>query len=228
MDSLLFYGSTLCFAEPTSTRPNIVYATLSNRWCWCRWARMAVLVQVVRWGDGKWKDELRGEGHGWGGVVCDAVVNDIAYTPQLTVHDLQAPDDATKMDQMQLINEIWLDQPKEKHLHICVRLPAIRSKHTIPGSMDVHSQLKRAKLANGPPSFLAESQNYNRLQRNSRERLLDDRPEPDRDVPPVPLLYPGFGHFLDIVDGCDNVPGLADVKVAELRKAVDRTCGEDD
>lgn len=126
------------------------------------------------------------------------------------------------MDTMQLINEIWLDQPKQEHLHICVKLPTIRSKRTIPESMDVHSRIKRAKLANDPPSFLAESQNYERLQQDSRERILDDRPEPDRDIPPVPLLYPGFGHFLDIVDGCGNVPRLADVKVAELRKAVDR------
>ncbi|KAH9176716.1 hypothetical protein EDB89DRAFT_1939514 [Lactarius sanguifluus] len=27
------------------------------------------------------------------------------------------------MDRAQLINEIWLDQPNQRHLHICVRLP---------------------------------------------------------------------------------------------------------
>ncbi|KIM81444.1 hypothetical protein PILCRDRAFT_787677 [Piloderma croceum F 1598] len=53
------------------------------------------------------------------------------------------------------------------------------------------------------------------------EKILDDRPEPDPDIPPIPLLYDGFGHFLDIMDACDNVPGLADVEVLELRKEVD-------
>jgi hypothetical protein len=50
---------------------------------------------------------------------------------------------------------------------------------------------------------------------------LDDRPEPDPNIPPIPLLYDGFGHFLDIMDTHADVPGLADVDVLELRKAVD-------
>jgi hypothetical protein len=50
---------------------------------------------------------------------------------------------------------------------------------------------------------------------------LDDRPEPDPDIPPIPLLYGGFGHFLDIMDAHDNVPGLADVEVLKLREVVD-------
>jgi hypothetical protein len=58
------------------------------------------------------------------------------------------------------------------------------------------------------------------IQRDPDERILDDRPVPD-DIPPIPLLYPAFGHFLDIMDGSDDVPGLADVKVPELRTAVD-------
>ena len=34
------------------------------------------------------------------------------------------------------------------------------------------------------------------LQGNSEQRIWDDRPEPDP-VPPISLLYEGFGHFLD-------------------------------
>ena len=51
---------------------------------------------------------------------------------------------------------------------------------------------------------------------------MDDRPTPDLSIPPIPLLYHGFGHFLDIMDGRDDVPGLVDVKAAELRTAVGR------
>ncbi len=98
----------------------------------------------------------------------------------------------------------------------------IRRKRSVPESMDIHSRLKHAKVAMDPPSSLAKSQNYQRLQRDSREKVLDDRPEPDRNIPPVSLLYSGFGHFLDIVGGLDDVPGIADVKVADLMKAVDR------
>ncbi|KAH9064557.1 hypothetical protein EDB87DRAFT_1251264 [Lactarius vividus] len=93
---------------------------------------------------------------------------------------------------------------------LAIRYP----KHTIPEPLDVHSRLKRTRLATQPPSILASS-------KNSQERLLDDRPEPDFGVSPIPLLYSGFGHFLDIMDGHDYVPGLTNIKVAQLRKAVD-------
>ena len=62
---------------------------------------------------------------------------------------------------------------------------------------------------------------YERLQHQPSEKILDDRPEPDPDIPPIPLPYDGFGHFLDIVDAHDDVPGLADVDVLMLRKEVD-------
>jgi hypothetical protein len=51
---------------------------------------------------------------------------------------------------------------------------------------------------------------------------LDDRPRSDSDIPPIPLLYDGFGHFLDFMDGRrDDIPGLADVDIQELHKTVD-------
>src|SRR6266404_3967569 len=41
-------------------------------------------------------------------------------------------------------------------------------------------------------------------------------------IPPLPLLYSGFGQFMDIMDGHVNIPSLADINVvAELQKAVD-------
>jgi hypothetical protein len=62
---------------------------------------------------------------------------------------------------------------------------------------------------------------YQRLQEDPSEKTLDDRPEPDADIPPISFIYEGFGHFMDILNGCDNVPGLADVDVWELQKEVD-------
>ena len=38
---------------------------------------------------------------------------------------------------------------------------------------------------------------------------------------PISLLYDGFGHFLDILDGRDEASGMADVNVRELHNAVD-------
>ena len=71
------------------------------------------------------------------------------------------------------------------------------------------------------PSTTGKSDVYQYLQHQPSEKILDDRPKPDPDIPPVPLLYDGFGHFLDIMDDRDDVPGLADVEVLELRKEVD-------
>jgi hypothetical protein len=81
--------------------------------------------------------------------------------------------------------------------------------------------LKRTKLATTAPSEAGKPSLYLDLQNDPSEKILDDRPHPDADIPPIPLLYNGFGHFLDVMDGHDDVPGLADVEVRELRDAVD-------
>ena len=44
---------------------------------------------------------------------------------------------------------------------------------------------------------MGKQSEYESLQRDPSERILDDRPEQDS-VPPVSLLYEGFGSFLDI------------------------------
>ena len=62
---------------------------------------------------------------------------------------------------------------------------------------------------------------YVTLQRDPSEKIFDDRPEPDPDFPPIALLYEGFGHFLDIMDGRDNVPGLAEIDIMQLHTEVD-------
>ena len=89
-------------------------------------------------------------------------------------------------------------------------------KRAAPEPADIFDRLKRVKVVTTAPSTT-----YKCLQYQPSEKILDDRPEPDPDIPPIPLLYDGFGHFLDIMDARDDVPGLADVDVLKLRKEVD-------
>ncbi|KAH9167059.1 hypothetical protein EDB89DRAFT_1910268 [Lactarius sanguifluus] len=120
---------------------------------------------------------------------------DIDPRPYLgAIQDLRAGHNV-QMDVTGRVDEIWPDQPNERHLHICVRIPSVIPY--VPQQGDVHSQFKRARIATEPPSSLAKSQAYVNLQRDSRQRILDDRPEPDHQIPPIPLLYSAFGHFLD-------------------------------
>jgi hypothetical protein len=85
---------------------------------------------------------------------------------------------------------------------------------------DIFDRLKRTKLATIAPSTISKTAEYQSLQGDHSEKILDDRPVPD-DIPPISLLYEGFGHFFDIIDGRDNVLGIADVDSRELRRAVD-------
>src|SRR5947208_2917852 len=70
-------------------------------------------------------------------------------------------------------------------------------------------------------SSAGQSDVYERLQKDPSERILDDRPAPDADISPIELLYDGFGHFTDIMEGRSDVPGLAEVDSRELHQAVD-------
>jgi hypothetical protein len=94
-------------------------------------------------------------------------------------------------------------------------------KRAAPEPANIFDRLKRAKIVTTAPSTTGKSDVYERLQHQPSEKILDDRPEPDPDIPPIPLLYDGFGHFLDIMDARDDVPGLTDVDVLKLRKEVD-------
>ncbi|CAA7270391.1 unnamed protein product [Cyclocybe aegerita] len=82
------------------------------------------------------------------------------------------------------------------------------------------SHLKRAKLATTAPSTIANPSTYESMQRKSNEKILNDRPEPDDEIPPIPLLYNGFGHFLDILDGDADILGLDKVDSSKLRLEV--------
>ena len=58
-------------------------------------------------------------------------------------------------------------------------------------------RLKSRKLTTEPPNKLNDHSVYAKLQNDRDEKILDDCPEVDLDIPPFPLLYQGFGYFLD-------------------------------
>ena len=85
-----------------------------------------------------------------------------------------------------------------------------RKADAIP-ELDHFEQAKRAKLTALAPSDASKPSYYQKIQGNASQKILDDRPLADVDVPPAPLLYSGFGHFVDIYNGCDDVPYLSDI-----------------
>ena len=58
-------------------------------------------------------------------------------------------------------------------------------------------------MARIEPSKADDASVYEALQESQQERILDDCPLPDTDLPPLPLLYDGFGEFHDTVENPD-------------------------
>jgi hypothetical protein len=59
---------------------------------------------------------------------------------------------------------------------------------------------RSSKLARLEPSKANDASIYENLQEKQQEKILDDCPKPDTDIPPLPLLYFGFGEFHDVVE----------------------------
>jgi len=72
------------------------------------------------------------------------------------------------------------------------------------------------------PSKISSITAYKSLQGDSRQKILDDRPSPDKDIPPVVLLYHGFGLFYDIFHGQINIPQLEKIDEPRFAQNVDR------
>ena len=104
---------------------------------------------------------------------------------------------------------------------LCVKFVAIGQKRALREPDGIFSRLKRAKIVTTAPSTTAKPEVYEPLQLEPSEKIYDDRPKPDPDIPSIVLLYEGFGHFLDITDGREDVPGLAGINVKSLRSKVD-------
>ena len=95
-----------------------------------------------------------------------------------------------------------------------------RKEHPIEEESYVN-RIKKAKIVNIAPSGLAAPPSYEELQKDLKNRILDDRPSPDG-VPPISLMYEGFGQFLNIFLGKTDVEGLHAVNTFEFQRAVDR------
>jgi len=65
----------------------------------------------------------------------------------------------------------------------------------------------RLKIATEAPSKVSKLENYKALQTQPQQRILDDRPYADRFIPPISLLYDGFGVFDDVLRERGSVPG---------------------
>jgi len=78
----------------------------------------------------------------------------------------------------------------------------------------------QSKLATNPPSTISSFKNYQSLQRVQSEKVLDDRPDSDL-IPPVSLLYEGFGDFLDTFCGRQERHHLSQEELS-LKRAVNR------
>jgi len=66
----------------------------------------------------------------------------------------------------------------------------------------------------------AKLENYAKTQKDAEWRILDDRPEKDNLIAPIPLLFQPFGYFRDIRCGVE-VPGEQDIREDKLWGKVD-------
>jgi len=82
-------------------------------------------------------------------------------------------------------------------------------------SLTLVDEFRRMRITIDAPSSVSKPENYQAIQKQTRERILDDRPEADHFIPPISLLYDGFGVFDDViqerspVDGEDDILGIA-------------------
>ncbi|EDR05746.1 uncharacterized protein LACBIDRAFT_329298 [Laccaria bicolor S238N-H82] len=169
------------------------------------------------------------------GSFADALVlwkpkegNSINTKPKQTLPQrvASARNSGEELDPTDSVLTVFPDQPSLHHIHIIVRKPDAESdrqkrKAGAVLELDVFEQAKKAKLITMAPSDASKTIFYENLQRNASERILDDRPSADSNVPPAPLLYSGFGHFLDIYNGLEDVPSLSKIDFPALEAAVD-------
>ena len=86
--------------------------------------------------------------------------------------------------------------------------------HPSPLGSTLSDKFLRLRIVNEAPSRV--SQNYKSLQIDGEQRILDDRPTEDGLVPPISLLYDGFGIFDDVFNGRASVPGESDILETHL------------
>lgn len=81
----------------------------------------------------------------------------------------------------------------------------------VPTVTEIFSRLR---IATEAPSMV--SKNYKDIQADPWQRIFDDRPDPDSLIPPMSLLYNGFGVFDDVFHGTGPVPQDSSICEVEL------------
>ena len=79
----------------------------------------------------------------------------------------------------------------------------------------------RLKIVTEAPSKVSKPENYQAFQKQCGQRILDDRPRTDRFIPPISLLYDGFGIFDDVFCERGWVPGESSILEVKLWDEVD-------
>ena len=77
----------------------------------------------------------------------------------------------------------------------------------LPPSPTLSDKFLQLRIVTEAPSKVSKPDIYQALQKDSQHRILDDRPRTDGFVPPISLLYDGFGVFDDVLCERGQVPG---------------------
>ncbi|KAI0252130.1 hypothetical protein BJV78DRAFT_1352562 [Lactifluus subvellereus] len=114
------------------------------------------------------------------------------------------------------ISECWDQEPPKKCVHLVVQIPLV---HAVlgkrPRAVDDLDSVLHSKLVKTAPSQMGKLDNYRSLQK----KILYDRPGPDS-LPPISLLYVGFGYFMDVFRRREDIHDLG-MKRQGLEMAVD-------
>ncbi|KAF8989086.1 hypothetical protein BDQ17DRAFT_1434673 [Cyathus striatus] len=111
------------------------------------------------------------------------------------------------------------DLKKEKGMWVCP--PVKRKIRILPSDDDIRPRIKQRKIVTMSHSSIAKPSTYEVIQQDPEQRILDDLPQEVSGIPPISLLYDGFGEFLDIVDGRVDVNGFDNVNIPLLEELVD-------
>ncbi len=71
---------------------------------------------------------------------------------------------------------------------------------------DYLEDVKSRMLVTLPPDALNYDSLYAEMQKDKKQKILDDCPVPDKGIPPLSLLYHGFGRFLDFMRSVAKKP----------------------
>jgi len=89
----------------------------------------------------------------------------------------------------------------------------------LPVSTSLLDSLLHLHIAGDAPSTVAKLDNYHKSQLDPQKRILDDRPEKDKLIAPISLLYQPFGYFHDIRCGVEVNDGR-NIHEGDLREKV--------